>query len=173
MFQTLLFCSALLTAGSACAEEVGRTLRLEAGQKSPTATIEDARWLAGRWEGKGLGGTIDEAYSPPAGGAMVGHYRLVREGKVAFYEILTIVERDGSLVYRLKHFGPDLVGWEEKGVAVEFPLVKKTPDALYFDGMTLERLSPGRMRIWVRIEDRKTGRTRDEPFDYRLMQPVG
>ena len=45
---------------------------------------------------------------------MMGSYRLVKDDKVIFYELQTIVEQGSSLVFRLKHFNADLSGWEEK-----------------------------------------------------------
>lgn len=54
---------------------------------------------------------------------MMGMYRLIRNAKPAFYELCTIVEENGSLVLRLKHFNPDLKGWEETDKTVDFPLV--------------------------------------------------
>ena len=67
---------------------------------------------------------------------MMGMYRLVRDGKPVFYELLTLVEENGTLMLRLKHFHPDLKGWEEKGHTVEFPLVALADGAVHFEGMS-------------------------------------
>ena len=92
---------------------------------SPPATLADLSWLAGSWEGEGIDGAPAlEAYASPAGGQMVGHFRqLNRDGSVMFYELITIVEEGGSLSYRLKHFNPDLTGWEEKDKVVALSLI--------------------------------------------------
>ena len=79
--------------------------------KSPPATLESMAWLAGRWTGEGLGGVSEEIWSPPAGGAMIGTYRLLKVGKPLFYEFLLLVEENGSLNLKLKHFNPDLTGY--------------------------------------------------------------
>jgi hypothetical protein len=47
------------------------TIRLPPGAPRPAARIGDLRWLVGTWTGDGLGETIDEVWSEPAGGAMV------------------------------------------------------------------------------------------------------
>ena len=39
------------------------TVRLAADAPRPKAQIKDLAWLAGRWEGEGLGGTMDEVWS--------------------------------------------------------------------------------------------------------------
>lgn len=78
------------------------------------------------------------------------------------------VEEARSLVLRLKHFGPDLAGWEEKNESVDFPLVRRTPDTLWFDGLTIRREGEDRMRIWVALQPDE-GEVREERFEYRRI----
>ena len=148
------------------------TVRTDPGSERPAASISDAAWLAGRWVGEGLGATAEEIWLPPAGGRMVGVFRLVRGGSVQFYELVTLVEEDGSLVLRLKHFGPDLAGWEEKDESVDFPLVRRTSDVLWFDGLTIRRQGEGRMKIWVALEGEGEG-VREAAFEYRRVVDGG
>jgi hypothetical protein len=66
------------------------------------AAIGDVAWVTGAWVGKrGTAGTtsIEERWSPPLGGAMLGVSRTVRGGLMVGFEYLRIVERDGGLVY--------------------------------------------------------------------------
>jgi hypothetical protein len=105
----------------------------------PLAAIEDVAWLAGRWVGEGLGGSLEENWSPPGGRAMVGTFRIIIDNRPQFYEICLIAEERGTIVYKVKHFHPDLTGWEEKDDYLTFPLVKIEPDAVYFQGLTLKR----------------------------------
>ena len=111
------------------------------GHVPPRATTAGLGWLTGRWVGEGIGGApAQEVYSAPAGGSIAGHFvQEDGEGGVAFFEILQIAEVDGSLVYRLKHFGPDLAGWEEKDEVQSFPLIAIEDGALNFDGLTVRR----------------------------------
>jgi hypothetical protein len=115
------------------------TYRLAESESSPNAVIDEVAWLAGHWLGEGLGGISEEVWSPPRAGAMMGAYRLIKDGKTAFYEILTIMEERGSLVFRLKHFNADLTAWEEKEKTVDFPLVKLEKNAAHFRGLSLYR----------------------------------
>jgi hypothetical protein len=90
-------------------KQTANTLKLDARENMPKATIADAAWLAGHWAGEGLGGFAEEVWSPPHGNSMMGMFRVVgKDGKVTLHEILTLVERDGSLVLKLKHFDADL-----------------------------------------------------------------
>jgi hypothetical protein len=142
------------------------TLALDEDGISPPATIEQVAWIAGHWRGEGLGGLNEEVWAPPLAGTMTGMYKLVRDGVVAFYEILTIAEEHGSLVLRLKHFNPDLTGWEEKDEVVSFRLVRLEDGVAWFDGLTFRRLGPDELRVHLAV-GRGTGPPREVVFDYR------
>jgi hypothetical protein len=88
------------------------------------APIESLGWIVGRWAGGRGSDWFEEWWAEPAGGAMVGMFRWLHDGAVRFYELLT-VEPDGErLVWRIKHFKPGLIGWEEKNAAVTLDLVQ-------------------------------------------------
>ncbi|MCB0487797.1 MAG: DUF6265 family protein [Cyclobacteriaceae bacterium] len=135
--------------------EFPNTLTLPEGSASPKASLKNIEWLAGRWVGEAFGGTTEELWSPPDGKSMMSVFRSVVNGKVNFYEIVTIVEENETLVLRLKHFHADLKGWEEKNVTQDFRLVKMTPDRIYFEGFTFEKVSANQMNSYVVIGSRK------------------
>ena len=162
-----------LLASSSPAEEAmtANTLRLSPDQKPPAATIAEMEWYAGRWTGTGLGGFTEEIWSPPRNGTMMGMYRMIKDGKAIFYELLLIAEENGSLAIKLKHFHADLRGWEERDVSLRFPLVAKRDGRLYFDGMTFERVGNDRVKVYLAIEDKKDGSVREEIFEYSRAKP--
>lgn len=126
------------------------TIALLAGA-AQAATIEDAAWLAGRWTGTGLGGQMEEVWSPPAGGQMVGHFRLVQDGKPAFYEFILLDVVDGGLRMRLKHFNPDHTAWEDKDAWTTFSPVSVSPEKLVFSALTIERMGPDALKMTLRM----------------------
>lgn len=64
------------------------------------AVIGDLEWLVGPWVGtRSSGASIEERWTPPLGGAMLGVSRTVSRGRMSAFEYLRIVERDGGLVY--------------------------------------------------------------------------
>jgi hypothetical protein len=63
------------------------------------AAIADMDWLTGAWVGTRGSASIEERWSPPLGGAMLGVSRTVKGGSMVAFEFLRIVERDGGLVY--------------------------------------------------------------------------
>ncbi len=148
------------------AARADETRSLPPGGVSPNAGISDAGWVAGRWVGEGFGAVVEEVMSPPVGDAMIGHFYMAGKDGPAFYEIVLIREERGSLVYRVKHFHPDLKGWEEKDKTVDFPLVAVEREALYFDGLTIKRTGPDEVTHWVRVKG-KDGKTEEAKLVYR------
>ena len=139
------------------------------GHQPPPARIGAASWLEGDWVGQGLGGTSEEAWLGPFAGSMGGVYRGTRDGRITFFELTTLVEWGSSLLFRVKHFEPDLRGWEPQEKTVDFPLVRLAPGALFLSGMTYRRTANG-LESWV-IIGQKDGGTRPERFLYRPRAP--
>lgn len=146
------------------------TIRLKADAARPHASVDTMAWLAGgTWKGDGFGGVTEEAWSAPAAGAMIGTFRSLKPAgtgyAVSFYQFLSFIEQNGSLVLRLKHFNADLTGWEEKDGFVTFRLAKVTPDAVYFDGLTFRREGRDAMTLFLALRDR-SGVMKEEVFRY-------
>lgn len=130
----------------------------------PPASIDELGWLAGSWVGTGMGQPVTETYSASLGGRISGHFAMADgKGGIVFTEIVDYVPDGPSLAYRVRHFNPDLSGWEDKtGKPVIFRLVAVERDRWFFDGMTLERTGPDALTLWVRIG--KADATREEAF---------
>lgn len=116
------------------------TLRLDAGTSSPPASIEDMAWLAGYWSGDGFGGHCEEFWGAPLGDRMIGAFSFRRDEQFIFSEATMLVEEEGSLVLKIKHFHPDFTGWEEKNDFVSFPLVRLGEREAFFSGATFRRI---------------------------------
>ncbi|HEY3289340.1 MAG TPA: DUF6265 family protein [Anaerolineae bacterium] len=85
--------------------------------------ISQLAWMAGSWSGTVDGDHVDEHWSAPAGGMMLGMFRWLKNERVYYYELLVIEPTPNGLVLRLKHFDSGLNGWEEKDMAIAYPLV--------------------------------------------------
>lgn len=141
------------------------TLKLDEGAEPAAASIEDFAWLSGRWTGEGLGGTTEEVWGAPANGTMMGMFRLDREGKPVFYELLTIASQEGRFTMRLKHVNPDMTGWEEKEKFVEFPWIGTIDGVHHFGGLAF-RQEGDEMTIYLALRG-KEGVVREHQFRMR------
>lgn len=142
------------------------TIQLDDGVPPPTATIDDVAWLAGQWRGEGLGGVVDEAWTPPFGATMAGTFMLSAADTLVLYEMMALVETNGSVAMWVKHFNPDFTGWEEKEDKVTFPLVHLAPDALYFSGLTFKRVEADSMNVFLAVTGPE-GTAREAKLAYR------
>jgi hypothetical protein len=142
------------------------TLKLEDGKTGEKATIQDMRRLSGTWRGEGLGGTVEEIYSEAQDGIIMGSFRFLDKGKTVFYELILVQEENETLAVRLKHFGADFTGWEEKDKNVLFRFVKKDGNRMYFEGQTFEFIGKKDLNIYVAVKQ-KDGSLKEEIFRYR------
>lgn len=92
-------------------------------------------------------------------------FRLLHEGNVSFYEIGHIIEKEDTLLMQLKHFDGSLKGWEEKDETVDFKLVSLKEDVVYFEGLTIKRLSENNIKFIVLVEE--NGTKEEMVFDYQ------
>jgi Domain of unknown function (DUF6265) len=131
---------------------------------SPAADLSATSWVAGHWRGKAFGGITEEVWTSPLGGSMMGSFKLVVDGKVNFYELITLSEVEGTLILKLKHFNANLTGWEEKDETVEFKLVKVTPNKVFFDHFTFEKISNDEINMYVVVDN--DGEKTEVKFNY-------
>lgn len=101
--------------------------------------IDAAAFMVGRWVGTGMGGDVEEVWSPAQGGQMVGHFTYSQNGAVVFYEILLVrPNAEGGLEMLVKHFNADFTAWEEKSEWVTFRAEGVELGRLRFKGLTVE-----------------------------------
>ncbi|KIX21239.1 hypothetical protein SY27_10840 [Flavobacterium sp. 316] len=131
------------------------TLHYNDEKGSEKATLKDIEWLEGNWTGDAFGGIFQENWNKPLGGSMLFNFKLVVDGKVAFYEIGHIIEKDKTLLYQIKHFDADLKGWEEKDKSEDFRFIKKENNRMYFDNFTFEKVSDNEVNLYAYFEDSK------------------
>jgi hypothetical protein len=135
------------------------------GEPRPAASLSELDWLAGAWTGEGLGGPAEEVYSPPAGGAIVGHFRQQRGEGVWFYELMVVQPDGDSLKYCLRHFNADLTAWEDKHEVQCFALIGRDTNVWYFDGLTIRREGEDGMVSAVRVKS--AAESKEYVFRYR------
>ena len=83
-------------------------------------------WLVGSWIEQTPVRRCDELWTDDAHGNMIGVFRWIEGGHVRMYELMVLTRDEGRLFLHLKHFGPDLVGWEAKDDSEVFACTEST-----------------------------------------------
>lgn len=126
------------------------TVLRDEGTPRASVTVADLAWLAGHWQGEGLGGIVEEFWAPQLGESMMGAFKLVANDRVEFQEMMMITpDSVAGLALVLKHFDPDMKGWEHQDSVMAFRLVRVAPGFAYFSGLTFERVGSDGLRIYL------------------------
>ncbi len=141
------------------------TYKLDDAESRPPATLENVSWLVGSWSGEAFGSTFEEVWNPPSAGSMIGLWKLLNDGQVVFYEIMLLVEEEGSLSLKVKHFNADFTAWEDKEDYVRFRFVKYETDAVHFEGLSFYRIDENKMHSFIVMKHEVN--LREEKMVYR------
>ena len=141
--------------------------------ESPKASLEDFAFLTGVWRGTGLGGEVEETWTAPLAGSMVGTFKLVRDGEPSFYEMIVIAERDDTVDLRLKHFNADMTGWEEKNDFLTFSLVGVSANEAHFGGLTYRLTEDDRLEVYLAMTSGDADTRREVAFEFVRQEPTG
>lgn len=137
-----------------------------------SATIDEMTWLTGRWVGTHQADTIEEQWSEPASGAMMGMFRARRDDAARFYELITLDAEGAGLVCRFKHFHRDLTSWEEEDAPLTLDLVELGAGGAVFlkrgarRWMTYRRDGVDRVTVFFESE----GQTHDPEDEFRFAR---
>lgn len=159
---------ALLFLGQAAVAQSQRTehtFKLDDTENRPAATLDDVSWLVGNWSGEAFGNTFEEGWNPPSAGSMIGFFKLMDGDDVVFYELLLLVEEEGSLSLKVKHFSADFTAWEDKADYVTFRYVTSDDDAIHFSGISFYRIDDETMHGYIVF--RNGDDVREEKLVYR------
>lgn len=123
--------------------------------------LSELSWLSGCWQGRKGTAVIEEIWSKPSGGSMLGMGRTVKGNRTASFEFMQFREENGSLVFLPQPGG---------GARVSFPLKdffggKATFENLKHDfpqRVMYER--KGKALMWASIEGMQNGKAEREEF---------
>ncbi len=146
------------------------TFPVHAADPKPPASVADLAWIAGQWQGQKGADQLDEHWSAPGGGTMMGMFRWIKNGKILVYELLVIEDGAKGPVLTFRHFGAGLIGWEEKDAPIRCPLAGGGPGEAAFaceGGQTrLTFRRGGENGLTVLLERQEDGQARTDEFVY-------
>ncbi len=136
----------------------------QAPQPESPWTTADLGWLSGTWQTEGET-RIEEHWTEPAGGLMLGLNRTIRSGRAMAFEFLRIETRPNGLFYVAQPDGRE---------GTDFQLVELTPSRATFENM--EHDYPKRI-VYRRNHDgtltAEISGTRDQPVGRFHFRPDG
>ncbi len=167
----LLIPAMLLLAAPSAPSLAQETRAIPEDYAPPEASLAEFDWMIGQWEGPGVGGNrAVESWLPPTGDTMVGTFvQTDAAGNIQFSEHMYLMEEDGTVFLRLKHFNPDLTGWEERDDMTSFRLISVESCAAYFGGLTIRCTDDGGLLVAVRMRS-SAGEISELRFDFERAQ---
>lgn len=137
---------------------------LQSGDPAPCADIADLGWLEGCWAGAGFGMAVEECWMSAPDGRLTGVFQAIGpDGSQIFSEIFVLDEFEDGPAIRLKHFNPDMTGWEAQDDFVTFALIETGADFARFEGLQY-RLVDGRMIVELMVG--QGGQARSERLEF-------
>jgi len=136
-------------------------------QAQKKASLDDLSWLSGCCEGRQGNAILEEIWSKPAGGSMLGLGRTVKENRTVSFEFMQFREENGSLVFLPQPQG---------GARVSFSLKDSFGGRLTFENkehdfpqrVIYERKGPG--LLLAAIEGAYKGKEEREEFQMRKVR---
>jgi len=126
----------------------------------PPARITDLAWMTGTWSAPVGPNTLEENWTSASGGSIASMVRMTGPGGVSMWEVITIEEKDGSLVMNLQQWN---AGFEPR-----------TPKA---QKMELVEIGDKRVKFKAVTEGSMTSlgysRSADNTFTIEAGQPNG
>lgn len=137
-----------------------------AAEKPDLASLS---WMAGSWGGEDGGARMEEHWTAPRGGLMLGLHRDVKGEKKAFFEFLRIEAQADGIVYLAMPLGKP---------ATAFKLVESAPSRVVFANP--EHDFPQRILYWLtpdgalhaRVEGTQGGKTSAEEWEWHSLPSV-
>lgn len=171
----VVFTSVLLTvllgvsSAAAQSQRTEHTYKLDDPEHRPAATLADVGWLVGSWTGEAFGGSFEQVWNPPSAGSMLGMFKtLDGDGRVRFYELLLLVEEEGSLSLKVKHFGSNFSAWEDKDEFINFRFIEAGETAIHFSGLSFYRVGDDEFHGYIAM--RQGDEIREEKLTYRRRE---
>jgi len=161
---TVMLLLIFTTSAWAQSMQTEHVFKLDDPGSRPPATLKDLSWLVGSWTGDAFGSTFEEVWNPASAGSMVGMWKLMNDDEVVFYELMLIVEEEGSLSLKVKHFTDEFVAWEVKEDFVRFRLVSFDENAVHFSGLSFHRISGDEIHGFIALHSE--GEVREEKLVY-------
>lgn len=143
------------------------SLLLSAVVQPPRASVNDAAWLAGCWETTTNGRVVEEQWTRPRGGTMLGVGRTTMGDRTLDHEfVILAVNEEGRLAYEAHPDGQQTTTFLATEVGAR-RLVFEDPSHDFPQQVGYEQTADHQLTAW--ISGRTNGRERRIPFVYHRV----
>jgi hypothetical protein len=139
------------------------------GAAAQTPSIQDVAWLQGCWELRDGDRVVEERWTPPRAGGMLGVGRTTRGSKLVEHEFIVLTERDGRLAYEAHPSGQATTTFMSRPITGR-EVVFENPAHDFPQRVGYRLATPGELLAW--IEGTSGGRPRRLEFAYRSVPCV-
>lgn len=128
-------------------------LGLSQSMAASNVQFSDLSWLTGLWRAQNGKDQVEEMYLPAKNGEILGTFTAVTDGKVSRYELRSIHEQDGQIIFQELAYGPGL-----KADAPVPTRVVTSTDATHiaFDDLSIVRTGENSMMVTVTLRQAET-----------------
>jgi hypothetical protein len=130
------------------------------------ARIDSVAWMQGCWQLTDGDRVVEEHWTSPKAGIMLGSGRTVRAGKLAGHEFVLLAERDGRLAYEAHPSDQPSTTFMSKELDAA-SVVFEDPAHDFPQRVGYRRIGPDRMMAW--IEGSVSGKTRRLDFPFQRV----
>lgn len=136
---------------------------------TPQAMLDRLAWLEGTWQGVSNGVVMEEIWSSPAGGGLIGMHRDSRGGRLVSFEFFRVVpDTAGRICYLASPLGRRPVPFCAVSVTDSAALFEK-PDHDFPQRILYRRTADGRLH--ARIEGTMNGAPAAEEWFWSRRAP--
>jgi Domain of unknown function (DUF6265) len=135
--------------------------------QSALAGVESLAWMSGSWTTTSGGSIIEEHWTKPAGGTLIGMGRTLKGEKTAFFEFLRIETRPDGIFYVAEPKGRPPVDFkmvEQRDGFIAFA----NPQHDFPQRITYTRITAD--QVLAEVSGPQGGKTLAERFEYRRMK---
>lgn len=108
------------------------------------------QWLVGVWRSQVPNGQVEEVFEPGNNGELLSTMKMVVGGKVTRYELRSIREKDGKVIFQELAFGADLATLDPVPVRT---LESIDATHINFEGLKITRTGKDAMTVNVTVPD--------------------
>ncbi|MFI4913794.1 MAG: DUF6265 family protein [Steroidobacterales bacterium] len=112
--------------------------------------LAQMQWLVGVWRSQVPGGQVEEVFEPGNNGELLSTMKMVVGGKVTRYELRSIREKDGKIIFQELGFGADMAALDPVPVRT---LESIDATHINFEGVKLTRTGEDAMTVNVTVRN--------------------